>query len=85
VNTVFCSAKTVLVGCSAIFTRPDILAAIGAVSGPAGATGVAEAIIGLPELDHHSYLRANRNWSPREQWNTLGKLVTVAQPALPAL
>ncbi|MBX7483128.1 peroxidase [Qipengyuania sp. 6D47A] len=51
--------------------------------GPVGATIVAEVIIGLLELDDHSYLGANRNWSPREEWNTLGKLVTVAQPALP--
>jgi len=29
-----------------------------------------------PTLD----LDANRNGSPREEWNTLGKLVTVAQP-----
>jgi hypothetical protein len=51
--------------------------------GPVGATIVAEVIIGLLELDDHSYLGANRNWAPREEWNTLGKLVTVAQPALP--
>ncbi|MCK0128863.1 heme peroxidase family protein [Erythrobacter sp. F6033] len=48
--------------------------------GPVGATIVAEVIIGLLELDDHAYLGANRNWSPREEWNTLGKLVTVAQP-----
>ena len=48
--------------------------------GPVGATIVAETMIGLLELDPHSYLGANRNWSPREEWNTLGKLVTVAQP-----
>jgi hypothetical protein len=48
--------------------------------GPVGATIFAEVIIGLLELDDHSYLGANRNWSPREEWNTLGKLVTVAQP-----
>ncbi|WP_390585069.1 heme peroxidase family protein [Erythrobacter sp. MTPC3] len=48
--------------------------------GPVGATIVAEVIIGLLELDDHSYLGANRNWSPREEWNTLGKLLTVAQP-----
>jgi len=51
--------------------------------GPVGATIVAEVLIGLLELDDHSYLGANRNWSPREEWNTLGKLVTAAQPALP--
>lgn len=48
--------------------------------GPVGATIVAEVIIGLLELDGHSYLGSNRNWSPREEWNTLGKMVTVAQP-----
>ncbi|WP_234027268.1 heme peroxidase family protein [Erythrobacter sp. KY5] len=57
----------------------------GEALGPVGATIVAEVIIGLLELDDHSYLGANRNWSPREEWNTLGKLVTVAQPALPAV
>jgi len=51
--------------------------------GPVGATIVAEVIIGLLELDDHSYLGANRNWVPREDWNTLGKLLTVAQPAIP--
>ncbi len=48
--------------------------------GPVGATIVAETIIGLLELDDHSYLGANRNWSPRPEWDTLGKLITVAQP-----
>ncbi|QZH76477.1 MAG: peroxidase [Erythrobacter sp.] len=48
--------------------------------GPVGATIVAETIIGLLELDDHAYLGANRNWSPRTEWNTLGKLITVAQP-----
>jgi len=52
----------------------------GEALGPVGATIVAETIIGLLELDNHSYLGANRNWSPRDEWNTLGKLVTVAQP-----
>lgn len=55
----------------------------GEALGPVGAVIVAEVIIGLLELDDHSYLGANRNWSPREEWNTLGKLVTAAQPALP--
>ncbi len=57
----------------------------GEALGPVGATIVAEVIIGLLELDDRSYLGANRNWAPREEWNTLGKLVTVAQPALPAI
>lgn len=51
--------------------------------GPVGATIVAEVLIGLLELDEHSYLGANRNWSPREDWNSLGKLLTVAQLAIP--
>ncbi len=48
--------------------------------GPVGATIVAEVIIGLLELDDHSFLGANRNWRPRPEWNNLGKLVTAAQP-----
>ncbi|MEM7689381.1 MAG: heme peroxidase family protein [Pseudomonadota bacterium] len=55
----------------------------GEALGPVGATIVAEVMIGLLELDDHSYLGANRNWAPREEWNTLGKLVTAAQPTLP--
>lgn len=51
--------------------------------GPVGATIVAEVLIGLLEYDDHSYLGANRNWRPREEWDDLGKIVTVAQPALP--
>ena len=53
--------------------------------GPVGATIVAEVMIGLLELDDHSYLGANRDFIPRPEWDTLGKLVTVAQPALPAV
>lgn len=53
--------------------------------GPVGATIVAEVLIGLLELDDHSYLGANRNWSPRPEWDDLGKITTVAQPALPAV
>ena len=52
----------------------------GEALGPVGATIVAETIIGLLENDDHSYLGSNRNWSPRPEWDTLGKLVTVAQP-----
>ena len=55
----------------------------GEALGPVGATIVAEVMIGLLELDDHSYLGANRNWSPRPEWDTLGNLVTAAQPALP--
>ena len=53
--------------------------------GPVGATIVAEVIIGLLELDDHSYLGSNRNWGPQKDWDTLGKIATVAQPPLPAL
>ena len=52
----------------------------GEALGPVGATIVAETIIGLLENDDHSYLGSNRNWSPRPEWDTLGRLVTVAQP-----
>jgi hypothetical protein len=51
--------------------------------GPVGATIVAEVMIGLLEMDDRSYLGANRNWSPRPEWDSLGKMVTVAQPPLP--
>lgn len=60
--------------------EPDGSTTEGEGLGPVGATVVAETIIGLLELDDHSYLGSNRNWQPREDWNTLGKLVTVAQP-----
>jgi len=63
--------------------EPDGSTNEGEALGPVGATIVAEVMIGLLELDDHSYLGANRNWAPREEWNTLGKLVTAAQPALP--
>ena len=56
--------------------EPDHGATPGEALGPVGATIVAETIIGLLELDEHAYLGANRNWSPREEWNTLGKMVT---------
>ena len=48
--------------------------------GPVGARIVAETIIGLLELDDHSYLGSDRNWSPREEWDSVGKMLTVAQP-----
>lgn len=61
-------------------SQPNGTAKKGEGLGPVGATIVAEVIMGLLELDPHSYLGANRNWSPREEWDTLGKLATVAQP-----
>ena len=48
--------------------------------GPVGARIVAETIIGLLELDDHSFLGANRNFVPRDEWNDIGKILTVAQP-----
>lgn len=48
--------------------------------GPVGARIVAETIIGLLELDDHSFLGSNRNWKPRAEWDTIGKLLTAAQP-----
>ncbi|MEO0464520.1 MAG: heme peroxidase family protein [Pseudomonadota bacterium] len=65
--------------------EPDGTTTPGEALGPVGATIVAEVMIGLLELDDRSYLGANRNWSPREEWDTLGKLVVAAQPALPAV
>lgn len=43
--------------------------------GPVGARIVAEVLIGLLELDDTSYLGANRNWLPMEQFNTIGKIL----------
>lgn len=57
----------------------------GEALGPVGATIVAEVIIGLLELDDHSFLGSNRNWSPREDWDTLGKMIVSAQPTLPTV
>lgn len=48
--------------------------------GPVGARIVAETIIGLIELDDRSYLGTNRNWSPRDEWSSVGRILTVAQP-----
>ena len=48
--------------------EPDGSTNEGEALGPVGATIVAEVMIGLLELDEHSYLGANRNWSPREEW-----------------
>jgi len=53
--------------------------------GPVGARIVAETIIGLLEYDEDSYLGANRNWSPRADWDSVGKMLTAGQPALPAI
>lgn len=55
----------------------------GEALGPVGATIVAEVIIGLLELDDHSFMGSNRNWAPRPEWDTLGKMIIAAQPTLP--
>lgn len=48
--------------------------------GPVGARIVAETIIGLLELDDHSFLGTNRNWTPRSAWDSLGKILTATNP-----
>jgi Animal haem peroxidase len=50
--------------------------------GPVGARIVAEVIIGLLELDERSYLGSNRNWLPRPEYDTIGKIVAAASPAV---
>lgn len=48
--------------------------------GPVGARIVAETIIGLLEKDEESFLGANRNWNPRPEWDSIGKILTATQP-----
>ena len=43
--------------------------------GPVGARMVAEVLIGLLELDTRSYLGANRNWTPDDRWNSIGRMM----------
>ncbi len=43
--------------------------------GPVGARIVAEVIIGLLELDEHSFLGSNRNWSPDPAMVSIGEIV----------
>ena len=43
--------------------------------GPVGARIVAEVMIGLLELDQHSYLGANRNWVPDPDFDSIGKIL----------
>ena len=43
--------------------------------GPVGARIVAEVLIGLLELDKRSYLGANRNWTPDDRWDSIGKMM----------
>ncbi|MFK7943919.1 MAG: heme peroxidase family protein [Paracoccaceae bacterium] len=50
--------------------------------GPVGARIVAEVLIGLLELDEHSYLGANRNWTPETSWNTVGKMLHAVNSSL---
>ncbi len=57
--------------------------------GPAGATLVAETIIGLMELDERSWLGTDRSWSPdrsvpdAERLDGIGNMLAWAQPPLP--
>ena len=51
------------------------------VTGPSGSgKSTLLSIIGLLELDGNSFLGANRDWSPEEEWDTIGKILTAAQP-----
>ncbi|MEM1300571.1 MAG: heme peroxidase family protein [Pseudomonadota bacterium] len=50
--------------------------------GPVGARIVAEVMIGLLELDEESYLGANRNWTPRAEWDDIGKIMLAVNPSL---
>ena len=43
--------------------------------GPVGARIVAEVLIGLLEEDPRSYLGANRNWVPDEEYDSIGKIL----------
>ena len=50
--------------------------------GPVGARIVAEVIIGLLESDEESFLGANRNWVPRKEWDSVGKILISQNPSL---
>ena len=50
--------------------------------GPVGARIVAEVLIGLLESDEESYLGANRNWTPRAEWDSIGKMLVAVNPAM---
>ena len=50
--------------------------------GPVGARIVAEVLVGLLELDEHSYLGANRNWTPRPEWDSIGKVFRAVNPSI---
>lgn len=50
--------------------------------GPVGARIVAEVIIGLLELDPNSFLGADRNWTPREAYDNLGKILVSQNSSL---
>ena len=50
--------------------------------GPVGARIVAEVLIGLLELDEHSYLGANRNWTPGPEWDSIGKILLAVNPSI---
>lgn len=50
--------------------------------GPVGARIVSEVMIGLLELDETSYLGANRNWTPQEKYNSIGKMLAATNSDL---
>ena len=65
--------------------EPDLLVVLGEQlakipPAPVGARIVAETLIGLIELDTHSYLSVNRNWEPADGVGvaTLGEMMTYA-------
>ncbi|MEL6792117.1 MAG: heme peroxidase family protein [Pseudomonadota bacterium] len=43
--------------------------------GPVGGRIVAEVLIGLIELDEHSWLGSDRNWTPMDDFNSIQKIV----------
>ncbi|MDY7099974.1 MAG: heme peroxidase family protein [Actinomycetota bacterium] len=52
--------------------------------GPVGARIVAETLIGLLELDEHSFLGANRNWMPTPDYASIGAILASTNwPGLP--
>ena len=50
--------------------------------GPVGARIAAEMLVGLLELDEHNYLGANRNWTPRPKWDSVGKILRAVNPSI---
>ena len=50
--------------------------------GPVGGRIVAEVLIGLLELDEHSWLGGNRNWSPDPAFDSIGKILVSQNAAM---